>query len=75
MAINGSDLLADPWNTSTSAWTDLFEQVTGNGQVFWLFILIILTFGIWTKSEGHALYTGMFMISFGTFLKFCELYT
>jgi len=67
MAVNGSNFIDQPWNTTFSPYTDIFENVVGNGQVFWLFPLIILTFGIFVKTRNPAV-TSLFMIASGGIL-------
>ena len=69
MALNGSDFINNPWNTTWSPWTDLFERFVGNGQIFWLFPLIILTFGIYIKTESTIM-VSMFMLGSGALLGF-----
>ena len=67
MAVNGSNFIDNPWNTTFSPYTDLFANVVGNGQVFWLFPLIILTFGIFVKTRNPVV-TSLFMITSGGIL-------
>ena len=67
MAINGSEFIDNPFNTTFSPFTDIFANVVGNGQVFWLFPVIILTFGIFVKTRNAAV-TSLFMIASGGIL-------
>ena len=73
MAVNGSEFINDPWNTTFSPFTDLFEKVFGNGQVFFLFPLIILTMGIYYKTH-NPVFTSTFMIASGALLSSGSLF-
>jgi len=64
MAINGSDLINEPWNTTFSPFTDLFEAMIGNGMVFFLFPLSVVTIALFVKTRNTAM-TSMFMIVSG----------
>jgi len=68
MALNGSELVNDPWNTTWSSYTDLFENMVGVGAVFWLIPLCILTLGIYIKTNNPVMAT-MFMIGSGALLS------
>jgi len=59
--LNGTDLMNHPWNTTLMHFTNFFENTTGVGETLWLFILIILTFAVFVKSERHPLYTMLFL--------------
>lgn len=72
MVLNGSEFLNNTWNVTWSPWTDLFARFFGNGQVFWLFPLIVLTFGIYVKTESPVM-VSMFMIGSGSLLGFGTL--
>ena len=67
MAFNGSEFMNNPWNITFSPYIDLFQNIVGNGQVFFLFPLIIITFGIQIKTQ-NAVMTTMFMIASGALL-------
>jgi len=67
MAVNGSDFINDPFNTTYSPWTDLFADITGFGQLFWLMPLVALTIGVYVKTED-ATTTSMFMLVSGALL-------
>ena len=67
MPVNGTEMLNDPWNTTFSPFTNMFQDVIGNGQVFFLFPLIILTIGIQIKTE-NSIMTSLFMIASGALL-------
>ena len=71
MPINVTDVY-NPWNISTGPWTDLFARFVGNGNIFYLFPLIIITMGIYYKTENTAL-VSIFMISSGACLGFGTL--
>ena len=61
MAINGTEFMNDPWGTAFSPFTDFFGSVIGNGQIFYLFPLVVLTMGIQIKTQNSVM-TTMFMI-------------
>ena len=65
MPINGTDLINHPWNTSLEVWNNMFIQITGHGETLWIFIGVVLTFGIFMVSDKHPLYTSMFMVCYG----------
>ena len=67
MAVNGSEFINDPFNTSYSPFVDLFDKLTGFGNLFWLFPLIVLTIGIYIKTEDAAV-TSLFMAISGVLL-------
>jgi len=69
MAINGSDFINRPWNTTFSPYTDKFEQIFGNGNVFWLFPIIALTIAVWYKTRDPTV-AGMFLMSTSGILSF-----
>lgn len=64
----GSGFLDNIWNTSFSPWTNLFNNYVGNGNVFYLFPLIIITLGLYIHSDHNSLLTSMFMIGSGALL-------
>ena len=64
MPVNGSEFMESPWNTTFSPWTDMFATITGNGNVFYLFPLIVLTIGVYIKTRD-AVMTSLFMITSG----------
>jgi len=74
MAVNGSDFINDPFNTTYSPWTDLFADITGYGQLFWLIPLIALTIGVYVKTED-ATTTSMFMLVSGVLLGSGSIFT
>lgn len=65
MAINGSEFMDNPFNVTYSPWTDLFQNLVGNGQIFWLIPLVVLTLGVYIKSENPVMTTA-FMIGMGS---------
>lgn len=65
MAVNGSEFIDNPFNTTYSPWTDLFETMVGNGQVFWVIPLIVLTVGVYIKTENPIMTTA-FMVASGS---------
>jgi len=52
MALNGSEWVENPWNTTFSPYTDIFGQIFGNGNVFYIIPIIVLAFGIYIKTEN-----------------------
>jgi len=68
MPLNGSELINDPFNTTFSPFTELFERIAGHGMLFFLFPVIVLTFAIYSKTED-ALAATMFMIGCGGILS------
>ena len=69
MALNGTDLIEHPWNTSLLYFNNLFENVTGTAETLWLFIVVVLTFTVFISSERNPLYTSMFMVCSGGILS------
>jgi len=73
MALNGSEFIDSPFNVSFSPYTDMFAQIFGNGNVFFIFPIIVLTFVLYVKTDNPVV-ASMFMMgasgifSFGTFL-------
>ena len=67
--INGSEFLQNPWNVSFSPWTELFSRFVGNGNIFFLFPLIIITIGLWIKSEHNGPLVAVFMMGSGALLS------
>ena len=66
--LNMTEFLENPWNTTYSPFTDFFQTYVGIGNVFWLFLLTIFTFGIFIKTEGNGTMASMFMIAAGATL-------
>ena len=64
MALNGSDWISDPFNTTFSPFTDFFSDVLGVAGVFWLVPILVLCMGIYYKTENPTL-VSMFMIGSG----------
>ena len=62
--LNGSQWINAPWNTTFSPYTGMFEQIFGNGNVFYLIPLIVLAFGVYLKTENPIM-AAMFMIGAG----------
>ena len=74
MPINGSEFMVDPWGTIFSPFTNFFYDIVGNGQVFYLFPLIILTMGVQIKTRNSVM-TSMFMIGSGALLGSGGIFT
>lgn len=67
MALNGTDFVNEPWNTTFSPFTNLFENTVGNGNAFYLIPLVALTIGIYIKTRDTKV-TSVFMIASGALL-------
>lgn len=68
MAVNGTRLIDQPFNTTYSAWTDLFENLTGYSMAFWFIPLIGLTLGVYIKTRDPVM-TSAFMIVSGSIMS------
>jgi len=66
--INGTEFVNNPWNTTFSPFTNLFQIIFGNGNVFYLVPLIALTIGIYYKTDEPVL-ASLFMIGSGGILS------
>lgn len=68
--------LTDPWNMVTHSWSDLFESVlgSGSGMVFLLVPVIVLTIGLWVKTQNGVI-CSMFMISCGVLFSAGGVFT
>lgn len=66
MPVNGSDFINEPWNTTWSPYTSLFERFlgAGTGMVFFLVPLIFITTALYVKTRDPVI-TSMFMIAGG----------
>lgn len=67
MPINGSDLINEPWNTTFSPFTDLFESMAGNGQLFFLVPLSFVIIALYVKTRDPVM-VSMFMLVSGSLL-------
>lgn len=67
------NFISDPWGTLFQPWTDLFNKALGNGEVFYLFPFIILTFGIWYKTQSPIMAT-TFMLVVGSLISSGSFY-
>lgn len=65
--INGTDIINNTIPTVFSPFTNFFESLVGNGDVFYLVPLIALTLGIWFKTD-EPIMASMFMIGSGAIL-------
>jgi len=68
VALNGSALINDTWNTTFSPFTDLFTDLTGFGGMFYLIILCFITAALFVKVRDITV-VGMFMLVSGIFLS------
>jgi len=74
MPINGTELISDPFNTTFKPFTDFFQGITGNGMIFFLFILVVLTIGLYIKTRKVEVPT-LFMIGSGALLSSGSIFT
>lgn len=73
MTVSWSEFIGDPFGETFSPFTNLFQNVIGNGQVFYLVPLVISTFGIQIKTQNPVM-TSMFMIGSGALLSSSTLF-
>ena len=65
MAFNGSDLINQPFNTTFSPYTDLFDyMISGAGAMFFLVPLIFISIALFVKTKDITV-VGMFMLASG----------
>lgn len=64
MTLDGSDLINNPFGVIFKAFTDFFESILGpgGGNVFYLFPILILTFGLWVKNPDEPMLPVVFFI-------------
>lgn len=74
MTLNGSELISNPMNVIFRPWTDLFEDMVGVGAAFWLFILVIMTFSVYIKTQKSEV-AMLFMIGSGAFFSTSSAFT
>lgn len=74
MALNGSEWMNDPWGTSFSAFTDMFEQIMSVGGAFFLVPIVVLCYAIYVKTENPVM-VAMFMIASGALFSAGNLFT
>lgn len=58
MAVNGTELINNPWDTIFSPFTNLF------GESFWLFPLTFISVALFIKTRDPTI-TGLFMTASG----------
>lgn len=68
MVLNGSELISNPMNVIFRPWTNMFEDVVGVGAAFWLFMLVVMTFAVYIKTQKPEV-TMLFMIGSGAFFS------
>jgi len=71
--INGTAFVNNTIGTAFSPYTDLFQSLFGNGNIFYLFPLIAFTLGIWYKTE-EPIMASLFMIGSGAILGTSTLF-
>ena len=74
MAINGSELVNHPWNTTFSPYTDLFQNLAGEGTFFYLIPFTFVTIALFVKTRDPAL-TSAWMLGSGTLLAGGSIFT
>lgn len=62
MDLNGTNWRNAPWNTTFSPYTGLFENIFGNGNIFYVLPIIVLAFGIYMKTN-NPVFAGMFFMA------------
>lgn len=62
MALNGTVWKEAPWNTTWSPYTDVFETIFGNGNVFYLLPIIVLAFALYMKTNNPVM-AAMFIMA------------
>jgi len=67
MAINGSDLVNNPWNTTFSAYTELL------GNAFWLFPLSFIAIALYIKTRNPTLVSS-YMLASGILLASGQMF-
>lgn len=65
--LNGTELINNTLGTAFSPFTNFFQDLVGNGNVFYLVPLIAFTLGIWFKTDEPVM-CAMFMIGSGAIL-------
>jgi hypothetical protein len=70
--INGSEFVNNPIGTAFKPFTDLFQQIFGNGDIFYMLPIIGLTLAIYFKSDDPTI-TSVFMIGTGGLLGISTL--
>jgi len=73
MALNGTEFVNNTLQLPFKPFTDLFQNLFGNGDVFYLVPLIGLTIALWYKTEEPVL-VSMFMIGSGSILTMSSLF-
>lgn len=74
MAVNGSEWINNPWDTTFSPFTDFFQSIAGHGSLFWFVPLTVLTLGVYYKTE-NPISTTLFMIVSGSTFAMGNVFT
>lgn len=74
--LNGTSFIDDPFGTIFSCWTDFFESILGpgGGNIFWLIVVLILTFGLAVKNKGETMLPVVFLIVSSTMLTLGNIF-
>ena len=67
MVLNGTEWRNAPWNTTFSPYTDMFNGIFGNGNIFYIIPIIVLAFGIYMKTENPVMASMFLMGASGIF--------
>ena len=65
--INGSDLVEEPFNTTFSPFTRLFENLIGDGMVFFIIPLMFIAGALYYKTKDPAIVSMFMIVSGGLF--------
>jgi len=74
MPVNGSEWRDSPWNTTLSPYTDTFDSIFGNGNVFYLFPLIVLAFALYMHTKNPVM-AAMFIVGSGGILAMGTMFS
>jgi len=74
MALNGSELVNHPWNTTFSPFTDFFTNVAGSGEMFYLVPYVFITIALFVKTRDPAL-SSAWMLGSGALLAGGSIFT
>jgi hypothetical protein len=68
MALNGTEWINNPWGKSLEPFTNIFQESLNNGGVFYIFIIIVLAFAIYKKTD-EPIFAMMFLVGSGAILS------
>lgn len=75
-ALNGSDIIYNPFGTIFKPFTDFFEAILGHGggNVFFLVPVLVLAFGLWVKNNEKPMIAVVFLIGSSALLALGNLF-